>query len=324
MKKMTIGKYRGVQRLADKRGSICMCALDHRGSLAKMLKEGTGVEPSHQDMVDFKFDVCGALSPHCSAILLDPVYGAAQGIAADVLAGGTGLLVSLEETGYEGTGESRVSRSLEGWNAGKIRRMGADGAKLLLYYRPDNDVAARQRALVEELAARCEEQDLAFIVEPVGYAMGDEGTTGRYSGLKPEIVIKTAAQLTPLGIDVLKAEFPADAKKEKDAAVMLDNCKRLNDASMVPWIILSGGVDFSLFVRQVEIACKAGASGFLAGRALWQEATSITSREARQHFFQTTVVDRLGILMAVANAYGTPWYKKVSAPSIAEGWYKSY
>jgi len=202
--------------------------------------------------------------------------------------------------------------------------MGADGAKLLLYYRPDNDVAARQRALVEELSARCEEQDLAFIVEPVGYAMGDEGTTGRYSALKPEIVVKTAAQLTPLGIDVLKAEFPADAKKEKDAAVMLDNCKRLNDASMVPWIILSGGVDFGLFVRQVGIACKAGASGFLAGRALWQEATSITSREARQKFFQTTVVDRLGILMAVANAYGTPWYKKVSAPAIAEGWYKSY
>ncbi len=324
MKKMTIGKYRGVQRLADSRGSICMCALDHRGSLAKMLKEGTGASPSYQDMVDFKYDVCGALSPHCSAILLDPVYGAAQGIAANLLAGKTGLLVSLEETGYEGGGDARLSRALEGWNAAKIRRMGADGAKLLLYYRPGIDVSERQRALVRELASWCDEQDLAFIVEPVGYAIGDEAASGRYSGLKPDVVINTAAEITPLGIDVLKAEFPADAKSEKNTGVMIDNCKRLNDASQVPWIILSGGVDFDLFVRQVEIACKAGASGFLAGRALWQEATSIASRQARQEFFQTTVVDRLRILMAAANAYGTPWHRKVSAPSIEEDWYKSY
>ena len=324
MKKMTIGKYRGVQRLADKRGSICMCALDHRGSLSKMLKEGTGVAPSYQDMVDFKFDICSALSPHCSAILLDPVYGAAQAIAADVLAGGTGLLVSLEETGYEGGGEARISRSLEGWNAAKVRRMGADGAKLLLYYRPDVPVAAQQRALVQQLAAACDEQDLAFIVEPVGYAVGDEAASGRYSSLKPDVVVKTAAEITPLGIDVLKAEFPADAKTEKNPAVMLDNCKRLNEASQVPWIILSGGVDFDLFVRQVEIASKAGASGFLGGRALWQEATSIKSRQARQEFFQTTVVDRLRIIMAAANAYGTPWYRKVSAPAVVEDWYKAY
>jgi len=324
MKKMTVGKYRGVQRLSDGRGCICMCALDHRGSLAKMLQEGVGAPPSYQDMVDFKFDVCSALSPHCSAILLDPVYGAAQSIAANVLASKAGLLVSLEETGYSGGGEARISRSLEGWNAAKVRRMGADGAKLLLYYRPDVDVAERQRELVKELAAWCEEQDLAFIVEPVGYAVGDEAATGRYKNLKPEIVIRTAAELTPLGIDVLKAEFPADPKSEKDDKVMLANCKKLDDASQVPWIILSGGVDFSLFVRQVEIACKSGASGFLAGRALWQEATSITSRERRQEFFQTTVVDRLRLLMAVANAYGTPWHKKVSAPTVEEGWFKSY
>ena len=324
MKKMTVGKYRGVQRLADARGCICMCALDHRGSLAKMLEDGTGAPPSYQDMVEFKFDVCGALSPHCSAILLDPVYGAAQSIAANVLASRTGLLVSLEETGYSGGGDSRLSRALDGWNAAKIRRMGADGAKLLLYYRPDVEVAVQQRALVQELAQWCEEQDLAFVVEPVGYALGDEASTGRYKALKPEIVIKTAAELTPLGIDVLKAEFPADAKSEKDDNVMLDSCKRLDEASQVPWIILSGGVDFELFVRQVELACKAGASGFLAGRALWQEATSITTREKRQEFFQTTVVDRLHLLMAVANAYGTPWYQKVGAPDVEQGWFKSY
>ncbi len=324
MKKMTIGKYRGLQRLADERGFICMCAQDHRGSLAKMLKEGSGVDPSYQDMVDFKFDVTGALTPYCSAILLDPVYGAAQTIATNVLARQTGLAVSLEETGYEGGTEARVSRPLEGWQAAKIRKMGGDAAKLLLYYRPDVDVAAQQRELVKKLAAWCEEQDLAFIVEPVGYAVSDEAKTGAYAKIKPDVVVRTAEEITPLGIDVLKAEFPADARMEKDEKVMLENCKRLDGATQVPWIILSGGVDFDLFVRQVEIASKAGASGFLAGRALWQEATSIASRKERQEFFRTTVVDRLRILMAVVNAYGTPWYRKVDAPVVEEGWFKSY
>jgi len=310
--------------MSNERGCLSMCALDHRGSLQKMLKEGLGREPGYQDMVDFKFDICRALSPHCSAILLDPVYGAAQAIAANVFSGKAGLLVSLEETGYEGSGEARLSRSLEGWNAEKVRRMGADGAKLLLYYRPDVAVAARQRALVTELAARCDEQELAFVVEPVGYAVGDEAAGGRYGQVKPEIVIRTAEELTPLGIDILKAEFPTDSKTEKDESKMLEYCKRLDGASRVPWIILSGGVDFRLFVRQVEIACRAGASGFLGGRALWQEATSIASREQRQEFFQTTVVDRLRLAMAVADAYATPWYKRAEAPAIVDGWYRSY
>ena len=321
---MRLGKYRGMQRMSNERGCLSMCALDHRGSLQKMLKEGMGREPSYEDMVAFKFDICRALSPYCSAILLDPVYGAAQAIAANVFSGKAGLLVSLEETGYEGGGEARVSRSLEGWNAGKVRRMGADGAKLLLYYRPDVAVAARQRALVTELAARCDEQELAFVVEPVGYAVGDEAASGRYAQMKPEIVIRTAEELTPLGIDILKAEFPTDAKAEKDESKMQEYCKRLDGASRVPWIILSGGVDFRLFVRQVEIACRAGASGFLGGRALWQEATSMASREQRQEFFQTTVVDRLRLIMAVADAYATPWYKRAEAPAIVDGWYRSY
>ena len=37
----------------------------------------------------------------------------------------------------------------------------------------------------------------------------------------------------------------------------------------MPWVILSSGVDANLFGRAVRIAMAAGASGFLAGRAVW-------------------------------------------------------
>ena len=48
--------------------------------------------------------------------------------------------------------------------------------------------------------------------------------------------------------------------------------------------LLSAGADYKTFNRQVEIACKAGASGFLAGRALWQEGVQISSRKERADF----------------------------------------
>ena len=301
-----------------------MCALDHRGSLQKMLKGVLGKEPTYQDMVDFKLDVCRTLSPQSSAMLLDPLFGAAQSIASGLLDGKAGLVVSLEETGYEGGAERRISRELADWGAAKIRRMGADGAKLLLYYRPGVEVAPRQLELVRKLAADCAAQDLAFVVEPVGYPLGDEASAGRYAVIKPDVVIQTAKDISPLGIDVLKAEFPADVKVEKDESKMLEFCRRLDAASEVPWIILSAGVDFSWFQREVEIACKAGASGFLAGRALWQEATTMKTRAERVEFFRTTVVERLRVISALADAYGTPWYKKVAAPSVVEGWHTSY
>ena len=321
---ISVGKYRGMQRLSNGAGSLSMCALDHRGSLMKMLKGVMKVDPTYQDMVDFKMDICEALSMWASAILLDPIYGASQAIASETLDGSTGLVVSLEETGYEGGGESRISRELANWSAAKIRRMGADAAKLLLYYRPDVDVAARQLDLVRKLAADCEAQDLPFVVEPVGYAVGDEGPSGRYAQMRPDIVIQTARDITPLGIDVLKAEFPSDANVETDESKMLEFCKELDAASEVPWIILSGGVDFELFKRQVEIACKAGASGFLGGRALWQEATTMESRDERIEFFNTTVVDRLRLITAIADAYGTPWFARVDTPETAEDWLATY
>jgi len=324
MGKISVGKYRGMQRLSNGAGSLSMCALDHRGSLKKMLKGAMGTDPSYQDMVDFKMDICEALSMWASAILLDPLYGASQAIANDSIDGSTGLVVSLEETGYTGEAESRISRELANWSAAKVRRMGADAAKLLLYYRPDVDVAGKQLGLVRKLAADCEAQDLPFVVEPVGYAVGDESSGGGYAKKRPEVVIQTAKEITPLGIDVLKAEFPVDVSVDTDESAMLEFCKRLDGASEVPWIILSGGVDFEWFKRQVEIACKAGASGFLGGRALWQEATSMESREERIEFFNTVVVDRLRLITAIADAYGTPWFARVDAPEVSEDWHAAY
>jgi tagatose 1,6-diphosphate aldolase len=328
---MSVGKLRGLQQLADAKGMMTMCAIDHRGALKRALNQRSPDEVSYEDMVDFKLDLCQTLGPIASAVLLDPEYGAAQAIAAGVVPGSKGLLVSMEETGYTGHSTARITELLPGWSVKKAKKMGASAVKLLIYFRPDlKDVASKQLDLVARLADQCIEEDIPFLVEPVGYPIGENSASTReFAEIKPGLVIETARLITALPIDVLKAEFPADIKFEQDEGRLLKLCQELNQASRLPWVLLSAGVDFDSFKRQVEIACKAGASGFLAGRALWQEGAEILSREERMSFFQNTAAPRLKELAEIADNYGKPWYLKLGAKdgkfaTLAEGWYRSY
>jgi tagatose 1,6-diphosphate aldolase len=333
---ISIGKLRGLQQLADSKGMMTMCAIDHRGALKRALNEKNPDAVSYQDMVDFKLDLCQAVAPFASAILLDPEYGAGQAIAAGLLPGPKGLLISVEKTGYTGDSTARITEVLPGWSVKKVKKMGASAVKLLIYFRPDlRDVASRQLDLVARLADQCLEEDIAFLVEPVSYPIEKErmiqGETSskKFAEIKPGLVIETARQITALPIDVLKAEFPADIKFEQDEGKLLGLCQELNRASRLPWVLLSAGVDFESFRKQVKIACKAGASGFLAGRALWQEGAQIRSQDERMNFFQNTAAPRLKELAEIADSYGKPWYSRLGVENgkftlVAEGWYRSY
>jgi tagatose 1,6-diphosphate aldolase len=328
---ISIGKLRGLQQLADSKGMMTMCAIDHRGALKRALNEKNPDAVSYQDVVDFKLDLCQAVVPFASAILLDPEYGAGQAIAAGLLPGPKGLLVSVEKTGYTGDSTARITELLPGWSVKKVKKMGASAVKLLIYFRPDlKDVALKQLDLVARLADQCLEEDIAFLVEPVSYPIEESGASSKkFAEMKPGLVIETARQITALPIDVLKAEFPADIKFEQDGGKLLGLCQELNRASRLPWVLLSAGVDFESFRKQVEIACKAGASGFLAGRALWQEGAQIRSRDERMNFFQNTAAPRLKELAEIADSYGKSWYSRLGAENgrfapVTEGWYRSY
>ena len=328
---ISIGKLRGLQQLTDSRGMMTMCAIDHRGALKRALNKKDPDAVSSQDMVDFKLDLCQAVAPFASGILLDPEYGAGQAIAAGLLPGSNGLLVSMEKTGYTGDSTARITELLPDWSVKKVKKIGASAVKLLIYFRPDlKDVASKQLDLVARLADQCLEEDMAFLVEPVSYPIEKTATSSKkFAETKPGLVIETARQITALPIDVLKAEFPADIKFEQDEGKLLGLCRELNQASRLPWVLLSAGVDFESFRKQVKIACKAGASGFLAGRALWQEGAQIRSRDERMKFFQNTAAPRLKELAEIADIYGKPWYSRLGSENgkfapVAEGWYRSY
>jgi tagatose 1,6-diphosphate aldolase len=331
MNKLSVGKVRGLQQISTAEGIFTICAMDHRGSLRTMIEKEQRQEVEYEEMVDRKLELCAALAPYASAVLLDPNYGAAQCIAAAALPGNTGLLVSIEATGYQSEPQGRVTTLLSGWGVEKIRRMGGSAVKILVYYRPDlAELAQRQLKTTQLVADECLKHDLPFLVEPVTYAVKGENVDSlQFATQKPNLVIETARQITSLPIDVLKAEFPADLKYETDKKRLVELCRQLDEASQVPWVILSAGVDYEAFRRQVEIACQAGASGFLGGRAIWQEAIQLGDKKERVKFLSTTVADRFKELSEIATKYGVPWYRKLGIEAhkiaaIPESWYQSY
>ena len=321
---LTIGKLRRIQQCATPDGFFVIMALDHRNNLRRALNPTNPDSIGYGEMVAFKNEVVRALGPVSSAVLLDPEFGAAQAVASGALPGRTGLMVAVESTGYTDEPTARRSEVLSGWSVEKIARMGASAVKLLLYYHPEARNAAEQEALVDEVAAACHRYDMPFFLEPLSFAT-DRKIKKLSSAERRDVVLETARRLSPRGIDVLKAEFPLDVAEEPDEGVWTAACRELTAASEVPWVLLSGGVSFDTFARQTEIACRAGASGVMAGRAVWQEAVELRNSE-QSDFLYKGAVDRMVELGDIIAEYGTSYtqYYTTATDTVGETWYSEY
>jgi tagatose 1,6-diphosphate aldolase len=324
---MSVGTLRGLQQMSTDEGIFTITAMDQRGALKSMLNPGGDVP--YATMREVKVDVVSALSPHSTAMLLDPEYGAAECIAERSLAGHSGLIVSIEETGYTADGSGRLASLIPNWGVSRIKRMGAQAVKLLVYYHPDEVEAARkQRELIKRVLEDCRKFDIPLLVEAVGYPLAGQDKAA-YAATKPDVVVRSAKELTELGFDVYKAEFPVDLSYPHDESKLGDWCRQLDQASPIPWIILSAGVDIDQFVRQVEVACQNGASGFLAGRAIWKESVRLKDREERRAHLRTKAVENLQRCSELAIKYARPFYEKLGRPQgfgdiVQEGWHKQY
>jgi tagatose-1,6-bisphosphate aldolase len=318
------GTRRGLDACASARGTFTVLALDHRQNLRRELRPDDPGAVTYEEMVAFKRSVVRALAPVATGTLLDPEIGAAQCIADGSLPASAGLLVAIEATGYEGPATARISRVLDGWSVAQVKRLGASAAKLLVYYHPDAANAADQERLVAEVATECRAADLALFVEPLSFSL-DEGVP-LVGEARRQVVIETARRLTAIGGDVLKAEFPYDPAVT-DRGRWREACAELDEATAVPWVLLSGGVDEAMFEAQVSTACAAGASGVLVGRSVWAEA-AILAPPGRDAFLAGTGRARLQRLAELVDARGRPWHDRpgrvASAPQPGDGWYRAY
>lgn len=325
MADLPIGRIRGLRACASARGTFGVLALDHRQNLRRELRPTDPGSVGYDEMVAFKRAVVSELGSSATGILLDPEIGAAQCLVDGSLPAGSGLLVAVEATGYEGPSTARVSRVLDGWSVAKAKRMGASAAKLLVYYHPDAANAADQERLVAQVAADCAAADLPLFVEPLSFSI-DPSIPKLVGEARRRVVIETARRLTGIGGDVLKAEFPYDPGVT-DEGRWRDACAELDAASPVPWVLLSGGVDDVAFEAQVRVACRAGASGVLVGRSVWAASATLPPPE-RDAFLRTTGRGRLRRLVDLVDELGRPWHARptplATLPDPAEGWYRGY
>jgi tagatose-1,6-bisphosphate aldolase len=229
------------------------------------------------------------------------------------------LVVAIESTGYTGDATARQAQIIPGWSVEKAKRMGASAIKLLVYYHPDSPTAHAIEDFTSKVTDDCNKHDLVLMLEPLSYSLDESKKLS--SDEKRYVVVETARRLTPLGADILKAEFPLDVA-ESDQKIWADACAEVSSASIVPWILLSAAVDYETFVQQVIVACNAGASGIAVGRAVWKESVTMDGDE-RIKFLRTTARQRISRLTSLCYALAKP-YTDFFAAEAPFDWYKNY
>ena len=211
--KFTPGKLAGMKAVSNDRGVIAAAAMDQRGSLQKALAKEKGGDIGDRELEEFKSLVTEVLTPHASAILLDPEWGIP---ASKRRAKNAGLLMAYEKTGYDKTGEGRLPDLLDNWSVRRLKEAGADCIKILLYYTPfdSKDINDRKHAWVERIGDECRANDIPFFLEFVGYEEGADEKGPEFSKKKPEIVTGSMAEFTKdrYGVDVMKVEVPINMK----------------------------------------------------------------------------------------------------------------
>jgi tagatose 1,6-diphosphate aldolase len=319
LRTLSLGKLRALQQLSTPNGALSILALDQRGNLRQLLRPDQPAAVTGEALTAFKTEVISILAPASSGVLLDPEYGAAQCLVSGALPGATGLIIAVEATGYSGDASARHSQILPGWDIAKAKRMGASAVKLLVYYHPDSPTAPEIEQLIQQVAASCSAHEIPLFLEPLSYSL-DSAQLKLSAVEKRCVVIETAHRLSGLGADVLKSEFPADPNNEREWE---SACIELSSASAIPWIVLSGGVHYDVYLRQVITACRAGASGVAVGRAVWKEAAALHGLQ-RSEFLHETAHFRMTELTALCNSFARTWTATYTAPQIEEGWYVHY
>ncbi len=319
-KQLSPGRWRGLKNTSWLGDRFAVLAFDQRESYRKLLPP----ETTFQDAVQIKKEVVSALSPRVSSVLLDYVYG---GEAAMELSNRTGLLVALEKSGYSGDSTYRRLEFDPEWNVAKIKRFGASAVKLLVYYNPDiaNLAQEIERAIAEVVDAS-HQVELPVFVEPITYSADAsvDKHSAEFAAQRTRLIVDTARRLSALHPDVLKLEFPIDIQYGDRGRQAWDRaCMAVTEASKIPWVLLSAGVDFPDYERQLRAAVANGASGYMAGRTIWKESLALSSRE-REHFLSETAIPRIERLNTLVNRYATPWTMWYTYRDMCEGWYADY
>jgi len=332
--RLPAGKQQGLQAVSDSRGVIAAVAIDQRSALRNLFARPMGIEPEDvpaERLIQFKAAVSRILTPHASAILLDPEYGLP---AAQQRAKNTGLLLAYEKTGYDKKVPGRLPSLLDHWSVPRLMETGADCVKVLLYYSnlSSPEINEEKKRFVERVGGECAAADIPFFLELVSYAEGLEGKGIEFARVKPAVVTAGMAEFSKPSyrVDVLKVGVPVDlAYVEHSPASGAEILYTRQEAKQyylqaaevarVPFLYLSEGVSNETFQYGLELAAEAGAafSGVLCGRATWKAGVAVLVEKgmaALEDWLGREGVRNIENINRQLDA-ATPWHKFQGMPA---------
>ena len=319
------GKLWGLRRLADDEGRFKMTAVDQRPPIKNLIKDRRGTEEaSYGDVAAVKQMLVRELAPSSSALLLDPHV--AFPTAVSLMSPKQGLILTLEDSIFRETQGGRLSAAIDHWSVAKIKRAGGDAVKVLAWYRPDSDpaVCRHQEDFVAGIGDACRRYDIPFVFELLVYPLpSDAAQTKDYvedPGKRPELVLESVERFAEprFGVDLFKLESPVKAAEVPDPdgddaeAIAATQAwfDRLGALAGRPWVMLSAGAGMDAFRRVLTYAYRAGASGYLAGRAIWWQAfQSFPDMHEMAAALRSTGVPYMGALNTLTDDLATPWPK---------------
>jgi len=335
--KVTPGKCKGMEAVSNERGVIAAAAMDQRGSLRSAIAKDKGIDKkavTKEMMAEFKEAVVRVLTPHASAILLDPEYGLS---AAKQRAKNAGLLLAYENSGYDNTRPGRLPDLLDHYSVRRLVAEGADCIKILLYYTPFDpmEINDAKHAWTERIGAECVAADIPFFLEFVGYQEGLDEKGLEFARKKPECVIRSMQEFSKpqYAVDVMKVEVPitmafvkgARACKGESAYTREEAKEAFQKAAAAakkPFIYLSAGVSNDTFTETLELAAESGVnfSGVLCGRATWKDGMPIYAKsgvKALEDWLNDQGVKNINNVNSRLSA-AKPWFSFYGAKSAAE------
>jgi sulfofructosephosphate aldolase len=272
-----------------------MVAMDQRESLRTMLAQ------HHEDvddarMVRFKVAVARELGPYASGFLIDRWFGYEEIVRGRLLPPTCGLILAVDALDQPPGGVVEETDLDTGVDTAAARRNGVVAIKLLVIWR-DDEHRGRRVETARRFVELARANGLLSVLEPV--TRGPEGFD------REAAIVEAAAELSPLGCDLYKCEVPTHGAGEPEEITAWS--RRIDEVVPCPWVVLSQGVDPDRYPAAVGAACRGGASGMLAGRAVW---TATLGDDDPSRLLRRHSVPRLQELAAIVDEHGRPWRDK--------------
>jgi len=284
-------------KLARPSGALAMVAVDQREALRGMFAAHQSTPVPDSQLTQFKVDVARELSPFASALLVDQEFGIDAIIGQKALFGSCGLIAAADLLVGPAGGAATDTAVDPDVDPIRMRDIGSVGLKFLVLWRNDESPDVRAK-LVEDFNKMCQVSGLPSIIEIIVKPPTD---TTRSFNREEELIIaaREAAAWKP---DLYKAEVPFHG--EGDLNQVTKNAERISEAIGSPWVVLSNGVKQPFFSDAVKACAMGGASGFLAGRAVWAD---IVGSPDIPKALREVSIPRLEQLAEIVDTHAKPW-----------------